>query len=66
MVDVPSKGAVRNVLEYNLNIYAISLLIVTVGLWIAGFTEYAVVAMLVLLLVIVMQNLWLAYNGLFE
>ena len=66
MVDVPSKGAVRNVLEYNLNRYAISLLIVTVGLWIAGFTEYAVVAILVLLLVIVIQNLWLAYNGLFE
>ena len=66
MVDVPSKGAVRDVLEYNLNIYAISLLIVTVGLWIAGFTEYAVVAILVLLLVIVIQNLWLAYNGLFE
>lgn len=43
-----------------------SLLIVTVGLWIAGFTEYAVVAMLLLLLVIVIQNLWLAYNGLFE
>ena len=27
MVDVPSKGAVRDVLEYNLNKYAISLLI---------------------------------------
>ena len=66
MVDVPSKGAVRDVLEYNLNIYAISILIATVGLWIAGFTEYAVVAILVLLLVIVIQNLWLAYNGLFE
>ena len=66
MVDAPSKGAVRDVLEYNLNIYAISLLIATVGLWIIGFNEYAVVAMLVLLLVIVMQNLWLAYDGLFE
>ena len=66
MVDTPSKGAVKDVLEYNLNIYAISLLIVTVGLWIIGFNEYAVVVMLVLLLVIVIQNLWLAYNGLFE
>ena len=66
MVDVPGKGAVRDVLKYNLNKYAISLLIITVGLWIAGFTEYAVVAMLVLLLVVVIQNLWLAYNGLFE
>ena len=61
MVDVPSKGAVRDVLKYNINKYATSLLIITVGLWIAGFTEYAVVAMLVLLLVIVIQNLWLAY-----
>ncbi|WP_254810583.1 hypothetical protein [Natronosalvus amylolyticus] len=66
MVDVPSKGAVRDVLKYNFNKYAISLLIVTIGLWIAGFIEYAVIAMLVLLLVVVIQNLWLAYNGLFE
>lgn len=64
MVDTPSKGAVKDVLAYNLNIYVISLGVVTVGLWVVNLPEYAIIALLALLLLIVIQNLWLAYNGL--
>lgn len=66
MVDASSKGAVRDVLAYNLNIYVISLVGVTVGLWVVGFPGYAIIALLILLLLIITQNLWLAYNGLLE
>lgn len=66
MVRVPTKGTVKELITYNLNRYAIGLLVVTLGLWIIGYTEYAVFALLALLLLVVIQNLRFAYNGLSE
>lgn len=64
MVDVPSKGAVREVVGYNVNRYTIVLALITVGLWGVGYTESATSAFLILLLVIILQNLWLGYTEL--
>ena len=65
MGDVLSRGSTRAVLEYHLNVHVISLSVVTVALWITGFTEYAGIAVLAILLLIVLQSVWDVYVGLF-
>lgn len=64
MTNESGSETARRVIRYNLNPLAIGLLFLSGLLWLGGYADEAVLVLLGFLLVLVVQNVWLAYTGL--
>lgn len=64
MSSTDKDGILSEIIAYNLNPYVLVILVLAVGLWVFGHTEYATLALLAFLLIFTIRNIWLAYSEL--
>ncbi|WP_136718242.1 hypothetical protein [Halorientalis salina] len=64
MSNTDNDEALSEIVAFNLNPYVLGILVLAVGLWVFGHTEYGTLAFLLFLLIFTLRNMWFAYSEL--